>query len=106
MKMIVDLDEVLMKRAFKATKLPTKTALFEEGLRFLLRREAGPPLIALSGRKSVPKLRIEKRVSIRISGKDLYLLQMRALEEGLPYGTLISSVLHKFASGALAPRQA
>jgi predicted DNA binding CopG/RHH family protein len=46
----------------------------------------------------------DKRVNIRISGKDLEAIQKRALEEGLPYQTLISSVLHKFVSGRLVER--
>ncbi|NJN98019.1 MAG: antitoxin [Anaerolineales bacterium] len=46
----------------------------------------------------------DKRVNIRISGKDLEALQKRALEEGLPYQTLIASVLHKFISGRLVER--
>jgi predicted DNA binding CopG/RHH family protein len=46
----------------------------------------------------------DKRVNIRISGKDLEALQKRALEEGLPYQTLIASVLHKFVSGRLIDR--
>jgi Arc/MetJ family transcription regulator len=45
----VDLDDKLMKQALAATKLPTKTALLEEGLRSLLRREAGRQLIAMGG---------------------------------------------------------
>lgn len=40
--------------------------------------------------------RKDRRVNIRISSKDLIGLQKRALEEGLPYQTLISSILHKF----------
>ena len=46
----------------------------------------------------------DKRVNIRISGKDLEAIQKRALEEGLPYQTFISSVLHKFVSGRLVER--
>ena len=49
MRTTVDLDNDLMKRALAATKLPTKTALLEEGLRSLLRREAGRQLAALGG---------------------------------------------------------
>lgn len=45
--------------------------------------------------------RKDKRVNIRISGKDLEALQKKALEEGLPYQTLISSLIHKFVSGRL-----
>jgi len=46
-------------------------------------------------------LRKDKRINIRISEQDLALIQERALEEGLPYQTLISSVLHKYVSGRL-----
>lgn len=38
---------------------------------------------------------------IRLSSKDLEELQKRALAEGLPYQTLISSLLHKYAAGRL-----
>jgi len=40
--------------------------------------------------------RKDRRVNIRISSKDLIGLQKRALEEGIPYQTLISSILHKY----------
>ncbi len=43
--------------------------------------------------------RKDKRINIRISEKDLIKLQQRALKEGLPYQTYISSILHKFVSG-------
>jgi len=46
----------------------------------------------------------DKRVNIRISGKDLELLQERALIEGLPYQTLMSSILHKFVTGNLVDK--
>lgn len=45
-----------------------------------------------------------KRVNIRISEKDLLDLQRRALRDGIPYQTLISSVLHKYVSGALVEK--
>jgi predicted DNA binding CopG/RHH family protein len=41
----------------------------------------------------------DKRVNIRISSKDLEELQAIAVEDGLPYQTLMASVLHRFASG-------
>ena len=41
----------------------------------------------------------DKRVNIRISEMDLELIQERALIEGLPYQTLMSSVLHKYVTG-------
>ena len=41
----------------------------------------------------------DKRINIRISSRDLEALQRRAIEEGLPYQSLVSSVLHKYVSG-------
>ena len=43
----------------------------------------------------------DRRINIRISNRDLVSLQRRALEEGIPYQTLISSILHKYVSGGL-----
>jgi predicted DNA binding CopG/RHH family protein len=48
--------------------------------------------------------RKDKRVNIRISSKDLEAIQKKALEEGIPYQTLIASILHKFVSGRLVDR--
>lgn len=45
--------------------------------------------------------RKDRRLNIRLSSKDLEAIQIRALEEGLPYQTLISSLLHKYAAGRL-----
>jgi predicted DNA binding CopG/RHH family protein len=49
-------------------------------------------------------LRKDRRVNIRISGSDLEAIQMRAMEEGIPYQTLIASLLHKYAAGRLVER--
>jgi predicted DNA binding CopG/RHH family protein len=43
----------------------------------------------------------DKRINIRISSRDLDAIQKRALVEGIPYQTLVSSILHKFVSGSL-----
>jgi predicted DNA binding CopG/RHH family protein len=45
--------------------------------------------------------RKDRRLNIRLSSKDLDAIQKRALAEGLPYQTLIASLLHKYASGRL-----
>ncbi len=45
--------------------------------------------------------RKDRRLNIRLSSKDLEAIQKRALAEGLPYQALISSLLHKYASGRL-----
>lgn len=46
-------------------------------------------------------LRKDKRVNIRMTERDLVRLQKKAMDEGLPYQTLISSVLHKYIEGRL-----
>jgi len=44
----------------------------------------------------------DARINIRLSSKDLRGLQKRALAEGIPYQTLISSILHKYVEGRLS----
>jgi predicted DNA binding CopG/RHH family protein len=51
-------------------------------------------------------LRKDRRINIRISENDLIQLQRKAVQDGLPYQTLISSVLHKFINGRLIERTA
>jgi predicted DNA binding CopG/RHH family protein len=48
----------------------------------------------------------DRRVNIRLSSGDLSDIQTKALEEGIPYQTLIASVLHKYGSGRLTERPA
>jgi len=46
-------------------------------------------------------LRKDKRVNIRMTERDLVHFQKKAMQEGLPYQTLISSVLHKYITGGI-----
>jgi predicted DNA binding CopG/RHH family protein len=46
----------------------------------------------------------DRRVNIRLSSIDLADIQVKALEEGVPYQTLIASVLHKYVTGRLAEK--
>jgi predicted DNA binding CopG/RHH family protein len=46
-------------------------------------------------------LRKDKRLNIRISERDLLELQKKAVNEGLPYQTYVSSIIHKFINGNL-----
>lgn len=46
----------------------------------------------------------DRRVNIRLSSGDLSDIQVKALEEGVPYQTLIASVLHKYVTGRLADK--
>jgi predicted DNA binding CopG/RHH family protein len=47
----------------------------------------------------------QHRVNIRLSAQALVGIRMRAAEEGMPYQTLMASVLHKYATGKLVERR-
>ena len=48
----------------------------------------------------------DQRINIRITKNDFDRIKVKAVEEGLPYQTLIASIIHKYASGKLTDRQA
>lgn len=50
--------------------------------------------------------RKDRRVNIRLAGRDLEAIQKRAMIEGIPYQTLIASILHKYAAGRLVDKDA
>jgi predicted DNA binding CopG/RHH family protein len=74
-------------------------ASFERGEWRSIRNQKGE--IARIRASAAATLFKNKRVNIRISSLDLERLQARAAEEGVPYQTLMASVLHKFVSGRL-----
>jgi predicted DNA binding CopG/RHH family protein len=49
-------------------------------------------------------IRKGKRMNIRISERDLRNLKKKALEEGIPYQTMVSMILHKYLTGRYAER--
>ncbi len=49
-------------------------------------------------------LRKDRRVNIRLANRDLEGIRAKAAQEGIPYQTLIASILHKFVSGRLITR--
>ena len=57
--------------------------------------------IAFAKKAAANSLKKEARINIRISQIDLDHLKQRAAYEGLPYQTLIASILHKYAAGHL-----
>lgn len=71
--------------------------------------EKGKMISIISSKSELEKYRAsaretfikDRRVNIRLSTPDLMDIQERALEEGIPYQTLIASVLHKYVSGRL-----
>lgn len=47
----------------------------------------------------------DKRINLRLSQKDYHEIRIKAVEEGIPYQTLISSIIHKYLNGLLLPKQ-
>jgi predicted DNA binding CopG/RHH family protein len=86
-----------------------KTKLTKEEKEILASFEKGEwvPVADLSKRKKElaeyarNTLRKDKRLNIRISERDLIELQRKAVKEGLPYQTYVSSIIHKFINGTL-----
>lgn len=50
-------------------------------------------------------LQKDKKINIRVSSKDLDEVQVIAAQEGVPYQTLISSIIHKYVSGYLVEKK-
>ena len=86
-----------------------KTKLSKEEQEILESFEKGEwiPVKNLSKRKAElmkfakNTLKKDKRLNIRISERDLNELQRKAVAEGLPYQTYVSSIIHKYLSGKL-----
>ena len=77
---------------------PKKSLSSKEKLREISKLKAAT-------KEHVNKRNKEKRISIRVFAKDLERLKEIAEEEGLPYQTLVTSVLHKFSTGRLVPKE-
>jgi len=49
-------------------------------------------------------LKKDKRINLRLTQKDYHQIQIKAIEEGMPYQTLIASLVHKYLNGSLSAR--
>ena len=49
----------------------------------------------------IKKTKEKKSINLRVNSHDLELLKRKAEQEGIPYQTLVSSILHKFVTGQL-----
>jgi predicted DNA binding CopG/RHH family protein len=76
-------------------------AAYERGEFKPVKDQKGAKQIAVEAARRY--LRKDARINIRLSIADLDMLKRRAAEEGLPYQSLIASVLHKYVSGSAAP---
>jgi predicted DNA binding CopG/RHH family protein len=53
----------------------------------------------------IDKANEKKSISLRLKNNDLELLKRRADSEGLPYQTLLSSIVHKYVSDQLVDKR-
>jgi len=86
-KIKLDEDEYALLEAFEAGQ-------FESNLT--------PERRVFIARSAEATFKKDKKINIRISSRDLSAIQRRALEEGIPYQTLVSSIIHKYISGSLS----
>jgi predicted DNA binding CopG/RHH family protein len=84
-KLKLDEDEQVLLEAFEAGQ-------FESNLT--------PERKVFIAKSATATFKRDKRINIRISSRDLSAMQRRALEEGIPYQDLVSSVIHKYISGS------
>ncbi len=90
-----------------------KTILDEEEKDILESYERGEWMPVKNPKAEIKKLRQyakntlqkDKRINIRMSSKDLDQVQVIAVQEGIPYQTLISSIIHKYVSGYLIEKK-
>ncbi|MAT57707.1 MAG: antitoxin [Ignavibacteriae bacterium] len=75
-----DIIESFNKNEWKSTKNKGKTEYVE------------------AAKQSLAK---SKRINIRLTAQDFYAIQTKAIEEGIPYQTLISSLIHKYNNGKI-----
>lgn len=87
--------------------MKTKLTKEEKGILDSFEKGEWIPVANLSKRKKELSeyarntIKKDKRLNIRISERDLLELQRKALKEGLPYQTYVSSIIHKFINGTL-----
>ena len=90
-----------------------KTILDEEEKDILESYERGEWMPVKNPKAEIKKLRQyarntlqkDKRINIRMSSKDLDQVQVIAVQEGIPYQTLISSIIHKYVTGYLIEKK-
>ena len=90
-----------------------KIVLNDEEKDILESYERGEWIPVKNSKKEIGKLREyakntlqkDKRINIRMSSKDLDQVQVIATQEGIPYQTLVSSIIHKYVAGYLVERK-
>jgi predicted DNA binding CopG/RHH family protein len=70
----------------------------------LVLHDPTPALLATFAEAAENTLRKNRRINIRLSDHDLSGIQRKAAEQGIPYQSLISALIHQFVEGQLATR--
>ena len=104
----MNLGEIFMKTKKKGVVLTEDEKEIENGF------EAGDwvasgskykDMIESTARSTLQERRKGARVNIRMTDHQLEMIKLEADREGIPYQTLMSSVLHKYLSGQLVDRK-
>ena len=83
----LDKEEEVILKAYESGKLRRVKNFVEEKKK-----------LELAARATLNKT---KNINIRLSERDLQKLKVKAMERGLPYQTLVASVVHQFSNGRL-----
>jgi len=70
----------------------------------LMLHDPTPALLARFAEAAENTVRKDRRINIRLSDHDLAGIQRKAAEQGIPYQSLISGLIHQFVEGQLATR--
>jgi predicted DNA binding CopG/RHH family protein len=70
----------------------------------LVLHDPTPALLARFAEAAENTVRKDRRINIRLSDHDLAGIQRKAAEQGIPYQSLISGLIHQFVEGQLATR--
>jgi len=65
--------------------------------------ESWKTILSKTAAKTLTK---DQRMNIRLTKNDLDGIKLKAMEEGLPYQTLVTSIIHKYVTGKLTEKQA
>ncbi len=81
----------------------------EQDLMDSIERNEWQPVVELDHEKQKAELAADqtikksKRINLRLTPKDYHQIRVRAIEEGIPYQTLIAGIVHKYLNGSLTP---
>lgn len=89
----------------KGALISIQNSLGQGGWRSISGRDAEIKKSVQAARSQVEAIRKEARVSLRLNSTDVDRIREKANQAGLPYQTLIASVIHQFATDQLVERK-